>query len=111
MAVLTPIPIYRGQPASGGTTCFTVSATVGRYAIIKSIVVFNADTVVRNIKLHNVPSGDSAAAANRFVDYNLDPGETLTLDVAMVLAESDSLRATASASSAVTLIVSGVRNY
>ena len=84
---------------------YTAPAGAGLYAIVKNILMHNTDTVARNIKLN---SGGAAGADNRFFDYTLDPQETVSLDLSLVLATSETLRGTTATSATITVTVSGV---
>ncbi len=108
--MLVPTCLYRGQPGSSSTTLYTVTDSADKYAIIKNIMIHNADSVARNLELYSVASGGSVAAANKFWDADIAAGETVQIDISMVLGRNETLRAIAGSASAVTLIVSGVIN-
>lgn len=111
MAAVVPTVLYRGQPANTTTTLYTVTNTAGKFAIIKNIVVCNTTASSATINFANVASGGSEADNNRFMKSASVPGNsTIFLDLSMVMGQNESLRATASASSTLTVIVSGVIN-
>lgn len=111
MAALTPTLLYRGQPAATSTTLYTVTNTAGKYAIIKSITVCNVTAAAATISFANVASGGSETDANRFLKtISVPANTTIFYDMSMVMEQNASLRATASASTTFTVIVSGVIN-
>jgi hypothetical protein len=108
---LSPIVLYRGQPAATTTTLYTVANTAGKFALIKNITICNVTTTDATIHLANVPSGGSEADNNRFMKSASIPAlSTVFLDLSMILGQNESLRATASAASTLTVVVSGVIN-
>lgn len=110
-ATLTPTVLYRGQPASTTTTLYTVTNTVGKYAIIKNIMICNPTASAATISVASVASGGSESDANRFMkDVPVAAKTTIQMDVTLVLGQNESLRATASASTTLTVLVSGVIN-
>lgn len=108
---LAPVVMYRGQPAATSTTLYTVTNTLGKYAIVKNIVICNVTSSSATINIASVATGGSESDANRFMKNATIPGYgTVIFDMSMVLAQNESLRATASAATTLTLVVSGVAN-
>lgn len=108
---LAPVVMYRGQPTTSSTTLYTVTNTAGKYAIIKNIVVCNVTASSATIHFANVNSGGTESDSNRFMRSATVAGfSTLFIDLSMALGQNESLRATASASTTLTVVVSGVAN-
>lgn len=108
---LTPTLLYRGQPANTSTTLYTVTNTAGKYAIIKHISVANVTASTATISFANVASGGSESDANRFLKTVSVPGNTTVFfDLSMVVGQNESIRATASANTTFTVLMSGVIN-
>lgn len=109
--MLTPTVLYRGQPANTSTTLYTVTNTSGKHAIIKNIMICNPTASAATISMASVASGGTEADNNRFLKtVSVAANTTLQFDMSMVLAQNETLRATASASTTLTVIVSGVIN-
>jgi hypothetical protein len=109
--MLTPTVLYRGQPGNTTTTLYTVTNTAGKHAIVKNIMICNPTAAAATISVASVASGGSESDANRFLkDIPVGAKTTIQLDLSMVLAQNESLRATASASATLTVIISGVIN-
>jgi hypothetical protein len=96
---------------TGSTTCYTVPNVSGNYFICKSIFFLNVSASAVTFNFARVASGGSEADTNRFLkSVTLQPNETFEWSGTLTLAQNESLRGLASASSAVTVTVSGVLN-
>jgi len=108
---LVPTVLYRGQPANTTTTLYTVTNSASKFAIVKNIMICNPTASSATISMASVASGGSESDANRFMkDLTVAAKTTLQFDLSMILGQNESLRATASASTTITVIVSGVIN-
>lgn len=107
---LDPTVLYRGQPGATSTTLYTVTNTAGKFAIVKNIMIHNPTAGAVGLELYSVASGGSAADANKFFDATIAVGDTVMIDLSMVLVQNETLRAIAGSAASITLIVSGVAN-
>lgn len=108
---LIPTVFYRGQPSTSSTTLYTVSATAGKFALIKNIMICNTSVTSATISMASVASAGSESDSNRFMkDVSVPAKTTVQLDLNMMLANGESLRATASVATTITVVASGVIN-
>jgi hypothetical protein len=102
-----PKNLCRTQIGAATTTLY--SAPASTTTIITHIAICNTTTGAVTFSLANVVNGGAEADNNRFMkDAQVNAKSTIYVDLAMVLAAGDSLRGTASAASALTIIASGV---
>lgn len=98
-------------PSSVGSVYSNPASTK---TFVRSILLYNGDTVVQNISLHNVAdsagSVGTAGAGNRFFKQNLAADETLEIPFgyALVLTDTnDSIQAVTTTASKVTIMLMG----
>lgn len=109
--MLTPSNWYTNQPASTGTTMYTITNTAGKYGIIKHIVLTNTASTTQTISVYRVTSGGSSADSNAILkNLSLGAYQSAYMDVTIVLGQNESIRATTSTSATITVAISGVTN-
>lgn len=107
MAVYTPKKLYTGQPSTSATTLYTAPASTT--TIIKNIIICNTTATAATLTLNLVPSAGAATSANRIMSaLNVQPNDTVTVDLSGILATGDFISALQGTSSALTVHITGV---
>lgn len=96
-----------GFGSAGNATEATIFTAIG-HQTIESIVVTNTSTAERAVRLHNVPSGGTAAATNAIFMYDwvIEAGNSITINTEFAMLPGDFLQARADGTG-VTVAVSG----
>lgn len=101
----TPARLYQGQP--GTTTTLLYTATGG--VIVKQILLANGDTVSRTVQIALGVAGAAIADGNIIVPDISVPAKTLiTLDLSVVMANTDVLRGLQEDAAAIVVSIHGV---
>ena len=103
MPRIKPDPIELG---TGTTTVRTVASGVDLTYL--RILAYNRSSSNRTLNVWYVPSGDSPSNSNKAFEIALLPDETRVIDDTPMLASGDSVRASASSGSSITLHVAGL---
>lgn len=92
---------------TGNTTLYTVTNPVVN-GVLKQILVANYSASSATVTVYIVPSGGTAGNSNIVVPaVSISANSTITLDITQVMNQGDFLVATAGASSAINISVSG----
>lgn len=94
-----PKKLYANKPSTGNTTLYTVPANTK--TIIKNILICNTSALAAIITV-------SAAGQNIISGMRVDPNDTVSMDISLVMETSDTLTASQGTSGAISLYVSGV---
>jgi hypothetical protein len=101
----TPARLYQGQPGTSTTLLYTASGTV----IVKQIILANTATTSKTVTIGTGVAGAALADANHIVPTVSIPANTvLTLDVTVVLANTDVIRALQETATSITVSIYGM---
>ena len=105
---LCPISVLTGTVA----TYYTVPTSTKTY--VKSIILYNVDTVIETVVLYNSlaavnAANDSGASMNRFLSIDLQSNETVILNFSepIVMAAGDTIRGYAGTTQKVSIQIMG----
>lgn len=109
MAVLQPKTLHRGFISNSAGTLYTAPSGSGLYAIVKELILCNTTGAAVTVSVYSIENGGSVADNRKILSaVSVDAGTTVVFGMSSVLENAATLRAVASAASAVTATVSGV---
>jgi hypothetical protein len=101
----TPVRLYQGQPGTGTTLLYTATGVV----IVKQIILANTDTAAKTVTIATGVAGAALAAANTIVPtVSVPPNTVITLDLTLVLANTDVIRGLQETATSITVSIYGV---
>jgi hypothetical protein len=95
----TALKLYAGTPSTSSATLFT--SPTSTKTIVKCIVIGNTTSTVATITL-------GFAGTNLITAYSVDPNDTVTIDLSLVLEASETITGLQGTASALNVHISGV---
>ena len=103
------MPRIKPDPTTLGTSTSTIRTVAsGVELTYLRILLYNRNSANRTVSIWYVPSGDSPGNSNKAFELTLLPDETRAIDDTPMLQAGDSVRASASNSSSVTIHLAGL---